>query len=79
MTDHQLTAKLRSYLSEANVVNPESYEWYDGEPLYLGEPVYCRATPSELLAFQCVYASLPHRCAACNDIIDHVGYCKHCL
>lgn len=47
MNDRQLTDILRASLTRNMVTGIESYEWYKGEALYLGDPIWERATDRE--------------------------------
>ncbi len=50
-TDLELTDLLRKFLIENKVnTSSKSYEWYEGEPLLLGEPF--KPSPNELKAIQ---------------------------
>lgn len=50
-----LTTYLRTLLKPHHLMNTEEkYEWFNGEPLWYGEPIEGRATQAEQLVFALV-------------------------
>lgn len=56
MNDDTLTIYFRHCLASEYVnTSPDSYEWYNGEPLYRGDPLEGRATEAEQRAIENTY------------------------
>ena len=58
MTNEILTAILRMALVKNGYLAAESYEWFDGEALYHGEPIQGRCTDGEAKAVNVVLESI---------------------
>jgi hypothetical protein len=79
------TDVLREELARAKIASPESYEWdggRDGEPLYRGDPITGRASPSEDKAFaateQRLWAEF-EPCIDCDALVNvSIGQCGAC-